>query len=130
LALGPKLGIRKKTSYFWVAKLKIPACRQAGMSHLTLFQRYEISILKEQKLSMSAIADRVGTSKSTISRELGRNSDGRGGGYRAELAQKKCDRTAPSGKEQENSLYRGCTELCRALPETGLQPGTNSGVCR
>ncbi|VAW12671.1 hypothetical protein MNBD_BACTEROID03-2254 [hydrothermal vent metagenome] len=32
------------------------------MSHLTLPQRYGISILKEQKPSMSAIADKVGTS--------------------------------------------------------------------
>ena len=62
------------------------------MSQLTLFQRYGISILNEQKLSMSAIAEKVGTSKSTISRELNRNSDGRSGEYRAELAQKKCVR--------------------------------------
>lgn len=60
------------------------------MSHLTLSQRYEISILNEQKLSMSSIARKVGTSKSTISREINRNSDGRSGEYRAELAQKKC----------------------------------------
>ncbi len=60
------------------------------MSHLTLAQRYEISILSEQQLSMSAMVDKVGTSKSTISRELARNSDGRSGKYRAELAQRKC----------------------------------------
>ena len=39
---------------------------------------------------MSAIAQKVGTSKSTVSREPNRNSDGRNGEYRAELAQKKC----------------------------------------
>jgi len=61
------------------------------MSHLTLSQRYEISILNEQKLSKSAIADSVGTSKSTVYRELKRNSDGRSGQYKANLAQKKCE---------------------------------------
>jgi IS30 family transposase len=40
---------------------------------------------------MSTIADRVGKDKSTISRELKRNSDGRNGQYRAELAQNKCE---------------------------------------
>ncbi|WP_338409946.1 helix-turn-helix domain-containing protein [uncultured Flavobacterium sp.] len=52
--------------------------------------RYEISILNDQKLSQSEIAYKVGANKSTISRELKRNSDGRSGEYRAKLAQKKC----------------------------------------
>ena len=60
------------------------------MSHLTLSQRYEISVLNEQKLSKSVIAERLGKSKSTIYRELKRNSDGRSGQYKADLAQKKC----------------------------------------
>ena len=61
------------------------------MSHLTLSQRYEISILNQQKLSKPAIADRIGTSRSTVYRELKRNSDGRSGQYKADLAQKKCE---------------------------------------
>ncbi len=61
------------------------------MSHLTLSQRYEISILNEQKLSKSTIAERIGKDKSTIYRELKRNSDGRSGLYKAELAQSKCE---------------------------------------
>lgn len=60
------------------------------MSHLTLSQRYEISILNEQKLSKSVIAERIGKNKSTIYRELKRNSDARSGQYKADLAQKKC----------------------------------------
>ena len=75
------------------------------MSHLTLPQRYEISILTEQKLSMSAIAEKVGTSKSTISRELGRNSDGRSGRYRAELAQSKC--TARHREKNKKKAFTG-----------------------
>lgn len=61
------------------------------MSHLTLSQRYEISILNEQKLSKSIIAERVGKNKSTIYRELRRNSDVRSGRYKADLAQRKCE---------------------------------------
>jgi len=61
------------------------------MSHLTLSQRYEISILNEQKLSKSIIAERIGKDRSTIYRELKRNSDGRGAQYKAELAQRKCE---------------------------------------
>lgn len=61
------------------------------MSHLTLSQRYEISIYHQQKLSMSSIAEKIGTHKSTVSRELKRNSDGRNGQYKADLAQRKAD---------------------------------------
>ena len=59
--------------------------------YLTLSQRYEISILNKQKLSKSIIAERIGKDKSTIYRELKRNSDGRGGQYKTELAQRKCE---------------------------------------
>ena len=60
------------------------------MSHLTLSQRYEISILNQEKLSISSIAERIGKNKSTVYRELKRNSDARNGQYKPELAQKKC----------------------------------------
>ena len=71
------------------------------MSHLTLVQRYEISILNEQKLSKSDIAERIGKSKSTVYRELKRNSDGRNGQYKAALAQKKCEfRHSTKNKER------------------------------
>jgi IS30 family transposase len=75
------------------------------MSHLTLPQRYEISILKKQEFSLSAIADRVGKNKSTISRELKRNSDGRSGQYKADLAQKKCE-LRHSGKNKDITFTR------------------------
>ena len=41
---------------------------------------------------MSDIAEIIKTNKSSVSRELKRNSDGRNGEYRAELAQNKCER--------------------------------------
>lgn len=62
---------------------------------------------------MSAIADKVGTSKSTISGELGRNSEGRSCEYGAELAQKELP-AAPSGGDKKNAFtgqVRGFVEL-------------------
>ena len=59
------------------------------MKHLTLPQRYEIEILLRQNISISKIADRIGVNKSSISREIERNSDLRNGAYKAELADSK-----------------------------------------
>jgi IS30 family transposase len=52
-------------------------------------QRYEIELLRNQKYSMTIIAGIIGKNKSTISREIKRNSDQRNGVYKSELAQKK-----------------------------------------
>ncbi len=60
------------------------------MTQLTLGERYEISILHQQGVSKAAIGRKLGRDRSTISREIKRNSDGRNGQYKAELAQKKC----------------------------------------
>ena len=59
------------------------------MSHLTLEQRYTISILFKQNFSQTAISVVIGKHKSVVSRELKRNSDLRNGDYKAELAQNK-----------------------------------------
>jgi IS30 family transposase len=61
------------------------------MKHLTVEQRYTISVMKEKGNSQSLIAETIGKDKSTISRELHRNCDGRSGEYRHGLAQRKCD---------------------------------------
>jgi len=71
------------------------------MSHLTLEQRYQISALLDSGHSRGKIADELGVHKSTVSRELSRNSDGRNGAYRPELAQRKGDerqKTKPKKK--------------------------------
>jgi IS30 family transposase len=52
-------------------------------------QRYEIELLRNQNYSMTKIAEIIGKNKSTISREIKRNSDQRNGVYKSELAQKK-----------------------------------------
>jgi len=62
------------------------------MSHLTLAERYEISVLKKQGFSNSRVATELSRDKSTIGRELKRNADSRNQKYRPDLAQKKSDR--------------------------------------
>jgi IS30 family transposase len=59
------------------------------MAHLTVEQRYTISIMLKSGYSQSAIAKTVNKDKSVISRELNRNSDARSGEYRSDLAQRK-----------------------------------------
>ena len=59
--------------------------------HLTVEQRYTISVLKEKGMLQKEIADTIGKDKSVICRELKRNCDLRNGEYRYALAQKKCD---------------------------------------
>ena len=59
------------------------------MIHLSMKQRYEIELLRNQNYSITKIAEIIGKDKSTISREIKRNSDQRNGVYKAELAHKK-----------------------------------------
>ena len=60
------------------------------MSHLTYAQRYTIEVSLNTGKSFSEIACLIGVHKSTISRELQRNSDARNGFYRSKLAERKC----------------------------------------
>ena len=46
--------------------------------HLTPQQRYAISVMLQRPMTMTAIAEIIGVSKSTVSREAKRNCDGRG----------------------------------------------------
>lgn len=59
------------------------------MAHLTQEQRYKIEAFKKAGYKNTEIADEIGVDKSTIGRELKRNSDSRNGVYRANLAHKK-----------------------------------------
>jgi IS30 family transposase len=56
-------------------------------AHLTLYQRYQISFLKNKGLSQTEIAKELRVHKSTVSRELKRNTGGRG--YLPRQAQRK-----------------------------------------
>ncbi|MBP6387188.1 MAG: helix-turn-helix domain-containing protein [Pseudarcicella sp.] len=59
------------------------------MIHLSIKQRYEIELLHSQNYSMTKIAEIIGKDKSTVSREIKRNSDKRNGVYKSDLAHKK-----------------------------------------
>jgi len=61
------------------------------MKHLTVAQRYTISVMKQKGYTQKQISELIGKDKSTISRELRRNCDGRSKEYRHDLAQRKCD---------------------------------------
>lgn len=60
------------------------------MSHINQEQRYTIQVLLEQDFSKSDIATVIGKNKTSIYRELKRNSDKRNSKYTADLATKKC----------------------------------------
>ena len=51
------------------------------MKHLTREQRYAISIMLQKGSSQKEIAEAIGKDKSTVSREIKRNSDSRNGKY-------------------------------------------------
>ncbi|MBM4056607.1 MAG: IS30 family transposase [Planctomycetes bacterium] len=59
------------------------------MKHITVEQRYTISVMKIQGYSQIQISKAIDKDKSTVSRELRRNCDGRSGCYKHELAQRK-----------------------------------------
>lgn len=54
-------------------------------------QRYQISALLDAGHSRDKVAEHLGVHKSTVSREVSRNWDGRNSTYRPELAQRKSD---------------------------------------
>jgi len=58
-------------------------------THINQEQRYEISALKKSGMSKSGIADLIGVHKSTLGRELKRNSDK--GKYSPKYAQEFAD---------------------------------------
>lgn len=61
------------------------------MKHLTVEQRYTISVMKKQNYKQKDIAIAIGKDKSVVSRELKRNCDKRSGSYKSDLAQRKYD---------------------------------------
>lgn len=67
------------------------------MVHLSQEQRYEISTLKQEGRSNIYIAEKLGFNKSSIGRELKRNSDKKKG-YLPELAQKKAEKRRENRK--------------------------------
>jgi len=63
-----------------------PAGKTYCDRYLSREERYELARLREAGLSMRAVAQRMGRSAATVSRELARNAAPRAGGYQPELA--------------------------------------------
>jgi len=79
--------------------------------YLSFSEREELALLKAQRLGVCEIARRMGRSPSTVSRELRRNAETRGGvlRYRATVAQWKAERAAKrpkAAKLAENARLR------------------------
>ena len=77
------------------------------MSHLTIGQRYTISVLLAQKCSQKEIAVAIGKNKSVVSREIRRNRDQISKAYKSELAQKKCN--------ERHKQKRKCVKFTEAV---------------
>jgi IS30 family transposase len=99
------------------------------MSQITLEQRYEISSLYKLGKTQDYIANSIGVHKSTISRELKRNSDKRSGDYRANLAERKC-RERHANKSKKVYLSEDMTELIESLIKEDYSPEQVVGYCK
>ena len=85
------------------------------MAHLTQQQRYTIGCMKANGFSRKEIGETIGKDKSVLSREFKRNSDGRSGEYKAELAQRKYEKRQA---QKPKKVY--FTAKIRAEVEAGL----------
>jgi IS30 family transposase len=86
------------------------------MKHLTVGQRYTISLMLQKGYKQKQIAEAIGKDKSTVSREIRRNCDARSGAYRHELAQRKCDK-----RHQTKPKKIRFTEQVKAYVDTLLK---------
>jgi IS30 family transposase len=85
------------------------------MKHLTVKQRYTISVMLQKGYTQKQIAEAIGKHKSTVSREIQRNCDARSGAYRYELAQRKCEK-----RHQTKPKKIRFTEQVKAYVDTWL----------
>jgi IS30 family transposase len=86
------------------------------MKHLTVKQRYTISVMLQKGYTQKQIAEAIGKHKSTVSREIRRNCDARSGEYRYELAQRKCEK-----RHQTKPKKIRFTEQVKAYVDTLLK---------
>lgn len=87
------------------------------MAHkqLTSDQRYQIEILMKEKFSLTAIAEALGKSASSISREVARN--GTANGYRAKVAIRKTMQRRQEAKKSEKLDTAMCSMIDGLLKE-------------
>ena len=86
-------------------------------------------MMRKQNFSMGEIAAAIGKHKSTISRELRRNCDGRSGRYDADLAQRKCERRQ-KGKPHRVRFTEEVRLRVEAMLREDYSPEQVVGRCR
>ncbi len=106
----------------------------AGRRSLTLKQRYTqermpIECLLAQKQSKTKIAQTIGVTKSTVYREVQRNCDERSGGYKSDLAQRKCQ-TRHQQKPKQLRFAEQIKERTEELLRQDFSPEQVVGYCQ
>jgi IS30 family transposase len=87
----------------------------SNMSHITIEQRYTISVMLKANYPRKEIALAIGKDKSVLSREIRRNSDQRNGEYKSDLATKKYEQ-----RQAEKPRYITFTSTIEAYVVKGL----------
>ena len=101
--------------------------------HLNLEQRYAISILLQgdKPMSLAKIAEKIGVNKSTVSREIKRNSDKRGKcKYNSDLAQRKADKRIKDRHHATTFTEEMKRNARRFLIYMELSPEQIAGRCK
>lgn len=99
------------------------------MTQITLEQRYEIATLHKLGETQQQIANVVGVHKSSISRELHRNADGRSGYYKPKLAERKC-KERHQNKPKKTHLSFDMIKLIKSLICQDYSPEQIVGYCK
>ena len=97
--------------------------------HLTAEQRYTIFAMTQKSYQQKEIAEIIGVSKSTISRELKRNCDKRSGEYVMDLAQRKADERKKHKRHKQTFTLKMQKRVIKLL-KRGFSPEQISGRCR
>lgn len=98
------------------------------MKHLTKEQRYAISLYLKEKRSQKEIAEAIGVSRSTICREIKRNSGKRGYGFRQ--AQEWADLRKERLRQQRKLNGEVCLRIEKLMREEDWSPEQIVGWCK
>jgi transposase, IS30 family len=129
-------GTYRKKGTRWVAAcggVRPRRGRDLEGRYLSFAEREEIALARARGESMRCIARRLGRSAATVSRELRRNADRRGGGYRATtahaLAWERAGRPKPA-KLATNLALRGKVEeyLAQRYSPSRSRAGCGSSI--
>jgi transposase, IS30 family len=99
------------------------------MSHLTKEQRYTISVLRKENVSIPQIAKSIGVNKTTVYREIERNGDPKKKTYDSDKAQKKYEKRLRN-KPRRTSFDEPQKILVRNLLSLEWSPEQITQRCR